>query len=418
MPKVFFKTFGCRTNTFDTQIMRSCLKDFALASDEECADIVIVNSCTVTDGADSGVRSYVKKLHRMGKKIYFAGCGVHTQGKELYQQGFVCSVFSHSFKEEINELLLEKQRFFKCEEYSQKIDSTLVVEFIGKSRAFIKIQEGCNFECSYCIIPYVRGAARSQDMDKVLQQITLLCEYGMSEFVLTGTNVGSYGKDNKPYSLSTLIAQIAQIKGVKRIRIGSLEPSQIDFAFKELLDEPFMARHLHIALQHTSNTMLEIMKRKNRFESDRDLFEEIAQKGYALGTDYIIGHPGEDDAIFNEGLKNLSSLPLTHIHPFIYSKREGTLSATMQQQCSRKTAKEHLSIIKDMVEHNNFLFRKKIQAQKIPLKVLIEHTQKGVSSGLDQFFNRITFSSAKNQAGTWVEIEHYDIEKGGNCAKI
>lgn len=419
MPTVFFKTFGCRTNLFDTAVMRSLLKNFTLAENEQNADIIIVNSCTVTNAADSSVRGYVRRVHSLGKKVFFSGCGVHTQGKELFEQGLVHSVFSHGFKEHIDELLRQEQRFYKIDS-QPSLDSTLVSDFVGKSRAFIKIQEGCDFACSYCIIPTVRGVARSFSERKILEQVRILVDRGFSEFILTGTNSGSYGRgsaDKEHASLARLVRKMAKITGVRRIRLGSLEPSQIDDEFFELLGESFMAKHLHIALQHTHNTMLTIMNRKNRFEHDYILFEKIAKLGYAIGSDYIVGHPGEDDVIFNDGLKNLAALPLTHVHPFIYSPRDGTLSSTMKPTVKGNVAKERLHIVKSLVESNNYKFRQRMQNEKIPLEILIEG-QGSEKSGLDQFFNRMSLKDCSVQVGEWVVMEEYHVRKEGNYAKV
>ena len=194
--KVYFKTFGCRTNIFDTQIMMTNLKDFTIVSDELEADIIIINSCTVTNSADSNARNYINKAENFPKqpKLFFTGCGVSTKGKELYKDNKVKSIFGHSEKENINSLLKEEERFSKIGDL-EHIDTTIVENFVGKSRAFIKIQEGCNFSCSYCIIPSVRGKSRSIDETQILTQITKLANNGFGEFVFTGINVGSYGRD-------------------------------------------------------------------------------------------------------------------------------------------------------------------------------------------------------------------------------
>uniref|UniRef100_UPI0026D04364 tRNA (N(6)-L-threonylcarbamoyladenosine(37)-C(2))- methylthiotransferase MtaB n=1 Tax=Helicobacter sp. 15-1451 TaxID=2004995 RepID=UPI0026D04364 len=416
--KVFFKTFGCRTNVFDTEIMRSCLRDFSVTQQEEQADIVVVNSCTVTNGADSSVRSYIRRLNAIGKKVYLSGCGVHTQGERLYNDGLVFGVFSHAFREKINDILMQEQRIFECKE-NELVDSKIVPEVIGKSRAFIKIQEGCDFSCSYCIIPSVRGRARSQSKEKIYEQIALLCDIGFTEFVLTGTNMGSYGKglgDIFSDSLATLIKNISKIQGVRRIRLGSLEPSQIDAEFKELLGEPFMAKHLHIALQHTDDEMLKIMNRKNYFMQDLELFEEIADKGYALGTDYIIAHPGESQERFEKGFKRLEQLPLTHIHPFIYSKRDNTVSAKFMQETKGDEAKQRLKRVNDLIAQKNYAFRKNIQNQKIPLQILIENSSQQCLSGLDQYYNRMVLENGV--MGFWVELTNYQVEDKNNYGKI
>lgn len=410
--KVFFKTFGCRTNLFDTQVMIENLKDFEISSCEEKAQIIIINSCTVTNGADSAVRGYLTKMEKLGKKIYFTGCGVATKGSELLPR--VQGIFAHDHKEKINSLLKQKEKFFLPTHDALHIDSTILSEFVGKSRAFIKIQEGCDFNCSYCIIPFSRGRARSVPEDLIFSQAQHLARNGIQEIVLTGTNMGSYGKDTQT-SVAKLIKKISQIKGIKRIRIGSLEPSQITDEFLELLGEKFLEKHLHIALQHTHNKMLEIMNRQNRFESDLALFERIAEKGFALGSDYIIGHPGESEAIWQEAFENLKHFPLTHIHPFIYSPRNGTPSAEMKNQTRGNIAKERLHALNELITENNFRFRQ--QHANIPLEVLIESTQGETILGLDQFFNKLRIHTSETSL-TWITIPSYQIHKNGNTASI
>ena len=417
MPSVFFKTFGCRTNLFDTAVMRSNLRHFDIAPNEEAADIIIVNSCTVTNASDSGVRNYVRRAQTLGKKIFLTGCGASMQGKELFAQNLVFAVFSHALKEDVDSLLQSEEPF--CHILPETaLDSTLVGDFVGKSRAFVKIQEGCDFACNYCIIPSVRGAARSFEPRIILEQIRLLASRGFSEFVLTGTNTGSYGRaarDTGKPTLARLIREIAQIDGVRRIRLGSLEPSQIDSELFELLGESFMARHLHIALQHTHDTMLETMNRRNRFESDYAQLHAIAKLGYAIGSDFIVGHPGETESIFAQALANLEQLPLTHLHPFVYSPRKGTPSSMLAPTTSGDVAKARLHALKRLVDSNNFRFRQTLQAKGVALCVLVEGKDGG-RNGLDQFFNRIHFERMPANVGDWVFVKDYLVKKEGNYA--
>lgn len=389
--------------------MRENLKNFECVDSEDLADIIVVNSCTVTNGADSGVRSYVNRLSGIGKKVYFTGCGVKTQGQKLFDNNLTFGVFDHSRKEKIDEFLQYQDKFFYADEESDDhLDSTLVSEFVGKSRAFIKIQEGCDFACSYCIIPFVRGKARSMDISKILHQIDVLAKGGISEVVLTGTNVGSYGKD-RGSNISKLIKEISKIQGIKRIRVGSLEPSQIDSEFLELLDSDFMEKHLHIALQYTQNDMLKRMNRHNRFDTDFLLLEKIAKKGFALGTDFIIGHPGEDERVWEEAFENAKSLPLTHIHPFIYSPRENTSSALMKDIVNGNTSKQRLHELNNLIKQKNLAFRKNLKSKKKPLKVLIESFQNGCYNGLDEYFNKIKIHSGVPISSKWLEISEYDV---------
>ncbi len=413
MKKVYFKTFGCRTNQFDTQVMMSKLKDFELTMSESEADMIVVNSCTVTNGADSSVRAYINGVHRKkpSSKVILAGCGSHSKGEELFQSKKVFGVIGHSEKESINSVLKKSTPFYNIGDLNH-IDTTIVNEFIGKSRAFIKIQEGCDFDCSYCIIPSVRGEARSHRESDILTQITKLASNGFGEFILTGTNVGSYGKDRNS-SMAKLIKKISNIRGVRRIRIGSLEPIQIDSEFKELLSEPFMAKHLHIALQHTSDKMLEVMNRRNSFKSDIELLEEISSYGYAIGTDYIVGHPQEDEECWKKAINRVKKMPLTHIHAFTYSKRDGTLSATMKDIVRGDIAKKRHRELSDIVSSKNLEFRKKHNSN---LEVLLEKGKNGTYHGYDQYFNKIEVKSGDDLSSNWVFIDNAVVQGSKNVA--
>jgi len=413
--RVYFKTFGCRTNQFDTQVMMSKLRDFVLSTDELEADVIVVNSCTVTNGADSSVRHYINSIARKNPKarVVLAGCGSHSKGESLLRDNKVFGVMGHSEKEKINEILKKPDPFYEIGDLKH-IDSTIVEEFVGKSRAFIKIQEGCDFRCSYCIIPMVRGDARSHREDTVIEQVRRLAANGFGEFILTGTNVGSYGKDQGS-SMAKLLQRVSQIRGVRRIRIGSLEPQQIDDEFKELLDEPWMAKHLHIALQHTSDKMLRVMNRRNDFSSDQLLLDEIASHGYALGTDFIVGHPGEDDEAWSEAIARVGGLPLTHIHAFTYSQRDGTVAAGMRDIVRGDIAKIRHAELSELIREKNYQFR---LAHQSGLEVLLESGSGEIYRGFDQYFNRIEVSSSEDLSSNWLSINSVEVTRDGNVARF
>jgi len=413
--KVYFKTFGCRTNQFDTQVMMSKLQEFELSNDEKNSDIIVVNSCTVTNGADSSVRNYISSMKRKNPdaKVILAGCGSHSKGESLFENGAVFGVMGHSEKEKINQILQHDKPFFQIGDLNH-IDSTIVENFIGKSRAFIKIQEGCSFDCSYCIIPAVRGLARSHDEATIIDQVTKLASNGFGEFILTGTNVGSYGKD-KNTSLAKLLKKLSNIRGVRRIRIGSLEPIQIDDEFMELLVEPWMAKHLHIALQHTDDTMLKLMQRRNSFKSDLKLFEKISNCGYAIGTDFIVGHPGESQEIWLEALRRVKMLPLTHIHAFSYSKRDNTLSASMNDIVRGDIAKARHKELTKIIKDKNYEFRKQHSTN---LHVLFENGKDGVYRGFDQYFNRVVAKSDEDLSSNWILLDSVEVLYENNQVQI
>jgi MiaB-like tRNA modifying enzyme len=413
--KVYFKTFGCRTNLYDSQVMMSSLKDYEITEDEAQADAIVINSCTVTNGADTHVRSYISGIEKSknGAKLFLTGCGAHTKGESLLKEGRIHGVFGQSEKQKIDFMLKQEKPFYDPGDLNH-IDDMVVDEFVGKSRAFIKIQEGCSFRCSYCIIPFVRGDARSMDEGRVLEQISRLALNGFGEFILTGTNVGSYGQDTKT-SLAKLMKKMSQIRGVRRIRLGSVEPIQITDEFKEILGEPWMEKHMHIALQHTSPQMLKLMNRRNVYKQDRELFEYLAEKGYAIGTDFITGHPGESESLWKEAMDNARDLPLTHLHAFTYSKRDGTPSATMKPEVNGKVAKQRLHEIESLIDAKNYEFRKH---HKNELEVLVESYKNGFYHGLDQHFNKIIIASNEDLVGNWVTISDYEVKKDANYAKL
>ncbi|WP_298704456.1 radical SAM protein, partial [uncultured Campylobacter sp.] len=191
--KIYFKTFGCRTNIYDTQLIKSNLKSGEITHDEQGADVVVINSCTVTNGADADVRNYVNKMNRLGKKILLTGCGAVSRGEELYKNGAVFGVFGMSQKEKIDEFLGSESKFYDIGGLDG-VEKNLISDYEDHTKAFIKIQEGCDFNCSYCIIPSVRGRSRSSSEDAILKEAESLAANGFSEIVLTGTNIGSYGR--------------------------------------------------------------------------------------------------------------------------------------------------------------------------------------------------------------------------------
>lgn len=412
MQKIFFKTFGCRTNIYDTELLKSYIKDYEITNDEEVADIVVINSCTVTNSADSGVRNYINGVKRRGAKVILTGCGAVSKGKELFASG-IYGVLGASKKSDLNELLKQEKPFFELGNLNS-VDKNIVTNYENHTKAFIKIQEGCNFNCSYCIIPSVRGKARSMDEAMILKEARILAQNGYNELVLTGTNIGSYGKDTNS-SLGKLLANLGKISGIRRIRLGSIEPSQIDESFREILKEEWLERHLHIALQHTSEAMLKIMRRRNNAFSDLELFNELSSLGFALGTDYIVGHPGESDEIWAEAVENFKKFPITHLHAFVYSLRRDTHSATLKSDVSGDVAKSRLKILQGIALQNNENFRKK---HNVALKILVEQKNGDFYEGFDQFYNKAKISSQNDITKEWLEVSEYEIKPDANYAKI
>ena len=412
MERVYFKTFGCRTNIYDTEVMAANLGPYERVFDEQEAQIIVVNSCTVTNGADVSVRHYIRQQNRAGKRVVIAGCGALSKGETLKDEGLVFGVLGHSQKANLGLLLGENRPFVQRGDLTT-LDAPRAVAG-KKTKAFIKIQEGCDFQCSYCIIPQVRGKARSHKEADLLSQVRDLVAEGFSEVVLTGTNIGSYGKDTGS-SLGDLLEKFGNIHGLKRVRLGSIVPVQIDGKMLEILDTPWIERHLHVALQHTSPKMLRLMRRRNQVAKDLVLFETLASRGFALGTDFITGHPGEDEACWSEAWEWLERFPLTHVHGFTYSKRDGTPSATMKPEIPGNVAKERLKALESLVAQKNYQFRQK--NRDIPLVVLVEESKNSMASGYDQFYNMVRIHGDIPRQ-SWVEIGRYSIKESENEATI
>ncbi len=418
---IYFKTFGCRTNIYDTELLKSFInKDNTIVNDELGADIVIVNSCTVTNGADSDVLNYIRGAKRRAKMVLLTGCGVDSWGQKWVESGVIDGVFGMSQKSKINEFINSIKNGAKIADLGVKefSESAVVARFSTHTKGFIKIQEGCDFSCSYCIIPSVRGKSRSVPANIILDQAKKLIQNGFSELVLTGTNMGSYRSPSGD-GLGKLLQDLGKISGLKRLRLGSLEPSQIDSAFKEILDEPFLERHLHIAVQHTSDKMLKIMRRKNHFEKDAELFGELRAKGFALGTDFIVGHPGESDEIWAEALNGFKMLNLTHLHAFIFSPRNGTRSAAMSDKVAISVARSRLKTLNTIVEQNNLAFRKRLSTSGTELKILIEKRDKnGLWVGRDQFYNAVNVDYKGDLAHQWIGATQWIASERANIASV
>lgn len=412
--KVSFKTFGCRTNIYDTALLKEKLKDH-IEVDENEADCLIVNSCTVTNGADMNVRQYINKVKRENPnvKIYFTGCGSNTSmAKKLYDENSVFSVFTADYKENIAKMLESDDKIFKKGSLTH-IDDTIVSSMRGKTKGFVKIQEGCDFSCNYCIIPQVRGSSRSIGVYTIIEQIENLVSSGSCEIVLTGTNIGSYGKGIDGMNLPKLLKKISQVRGVKRVRMGSIEPLHVTDELKEILKEKWFNRHLHIALQHSNDEMLKIMNRRNRVKHDMELLNDLYENyNIAIGTDYIVGHPGESNEVWNDAVSNLGSYKLTHIHPFRYSKRENTVSASLKGDINGKISSDRLHSLEDIISNKNYDFRKKNNSLK--LDILVEQFKDDYYVGYDQFFNKMFIESDSNLIGKMVEINDYKVKDRGN----
>ena len=319
------QALGCRTNQYEAQAFRDQLLQlgYEQAADGEVADLCIVNSCTVTESADSNSRHLVRQLikHNPGTKMYVTGCLAEGNPASLAQIEGVSQVVSNKDKEKLVSLMLPDS---EVPEFSIK-------NFDAHTRAFVKVQDGCNSFCTYCIIPYVRGRSRSRTIDEVVREVEGLVASGFKEVVITGINVGDFdGGEGANKRLVDLVKAVDAVDGLKRLRISSIDPDEVD---DELLDAVMNGKNtchsMHIVLQAGSNVVL---KRMNRKYTRQVFFETVRRllahdPDFTFTTDIIVGFPGETDADFEETLEVMREVSFAKVHMFPYSERARTRAA-------------------------------------------------------------------------------------------
>lgn len=356
-----FLTLGCKVNSYETEAMRSMFETagYDIVDFKDEADVYVVNTCTVTNIADRKSRQMLHQAKKRNPQAVIAAVGCYVQAAEetLLADSAVDLVVGNNKKSDIVSMVEKCLNGNIKEELVVNINEELdyeelnVITTMEKTRAFIKIQDGCNRFCSYCIIPYVRGRVRSRKEEEILAEIKGLVEKGYKEFVLTGIHISSYGTDrgaeasenvsdpgNEPLNeqlLAQLIVKIGQIGGIERIRLGSLEPRIITDQFlKAISSVPQFCPHFHLSLQSGSDSVL---RRMNRKYSANEYYERVLLiKEYfelpSFTTDVIVGFPGETEEEFDETMDFVKKIGFSHIHVFKYSKRAGTRAAVMPNQ--------------------------------------------------------------------------------------
>ena len=355
MKKVALHNLGCKVNAYEMEAMQQILVEngYVIVPFSEKADIYIVNTCTVTNMADRKSR---QMLHRAKLKnpeavIVAAGCYVQEKGGQADE--VIDIVVGNNRKKDIAEILAQYERERQKEVLDARLDIGHVREYedlclsqtAGHTRAYIKIQDGCNQFCSYCIIPFARGRVRSRKLQSVINEVHKLAENGYKEVVLTGIHLSSYGVDleGEEDSLLSLILHIHETAGIERIRLGSLEPGIITEEFaKKLGSLPKMCPHFHLSLQSGCD---ETLKRMNRRYTSEEYYEKCCLlrkyfKNPALTTDIIVGFPGETEEEFEQSRAFVDKVNFYETHVFQYSRREGTKAAAMEHQVPEKIKNE------------------------------------------------------------------------------
>ena len=346
--KAAVHNLGCKVNAYETEAMQQLLEEagYEIVPFGEKADVYLINTCTVTNIADRKSRQMLHKARKMNPDavVVAAGCYAQTDTENLKKDGAVDLILGNNQKRQIVEVLEKYEKERKKELHVIEINKTREYEELSIShtaehvRAYIKVQDGCNQFCTYCIIPYARGRVRSRRTDEIIDEVKTLAAKGYQEVVLTGIHLSSYGvdfKDQEKENLLSLICAVHNIEGIRRIRLGSLEPRIITEEFMEgIAALPKVCPHFHLSLQSGCDRTLERMNRRYTAEEYREKCELI-RKYYsvpALTTDVITGFPGETEEDFRESLEFVRSIHFYETHIFKYSRRQGTKAAAMEGQ--------------------------------------------------------------------------------------
>lgn len=343
--KVAFYTLGCKVNTYETESIWELFKEqgFERVNHHDYSDVYIINTCTVTNSGDAKSRKAIRKLIKQNPEAVIAVMGCYSQmsPEEVYEIDGVDIVIGTKHREQILDLvttnLRERTKIKNVTDVSRyrDFDETHVTNFTENTRAFLKIQDGCNNFCSYCIIPFARGPVRSRDKNSILEEAQNLVENNYHEIVLTGIHTGGYGTDLENYSLYDLLKELSDIKGLMRIRISSIEINELTDDILHLIkNNPKFANHLHIPLQSGSERVLREMRRKYTKQDFSNMISNIRSiiPGIAITTDVIVGFPSETDSEFQEMYEYIEAIEFSELHVFPYSRRSGTTAAKMKDQ--------------------------------------------------------------------------------------
>ena len=378
--RVAFRTFGCRLNQYDTESIRTLLEasgryETAVGTDGAAVDVYVVNTCSVTARADASARKAVRRIRaeHPAAKIVVTGCYAQRAPEELAGLPGVSLVLGAADRGRVADEL-ERVRPGEARiavapvSEARKFLEVPITEMLDRRRAFVKVQEGCNESCSFCIVPRTRGVSRSRDPEAVLEQVRRLVDGGYPEVVVTGVHAGDYGLDlggggfggRRP--LVELIERILAVPGLERFRLSSIEPASVSDELVSLMaGEEKFARHFHVPMQSANDAVLARMRRRYTADGFRRLVERIAARvpDCGIGTDVICGFPGETDAAFQDTFDALAELPITYVHPFTYSPRPGSESAEWKDDVAADAKKRRVGALKRLSRDKNRAFRER-----------------------------------------------------------
>ena len=428
MPTVAFYTLGCKVNFYDTEAIWQLFKKegYEQVDFEETADVYLINTCSVTNTGDKKSRQIIRRAIRRNPDAVIAvtGCYAQTAPAEVLAIPGVDLVIGTQDRDKLMDYIREIRRqrrpvnavrnIMKTREF-EEMD---VPEFADRTRAFLKIQEGCNNFCTFCIIPWARGLSRSRKPENVLRQARRLAEAGYREIVLTGIHTGGYGEDLDNYRLSDLLADLEKIDGLERIRISSIEASQIDDRMLEVLGgSRKMCRHLHIPVQAGDDEILRRMRRKYTTEeyAAKIAYIRRAMPDVAITTDVIAGFPGETDAHFENGFRFIEQIGFAELHVFPYSKRSGTPAARMDGQVDEDVKRERVHRLIELSERMQAAYAARWIGREVD--VIPEREAKGregqrLLSGHSDNYLHVVFDGDPSMIGGICRVRITDADAG------
>ena len=410
MKRVAFITLGCKVNQYETNAMAQefLKKDYEIVEHTEVADIYVINTCTVTNMSDRKSRQMLRRVKELNENAIVVACGCYAQiaKTELEKIKEVDLILGNNEKKEIVSYVekFEKNRKkeLEIEDVMQKKDFVEFgsVLYTEKTRAVIKVQDGCDRFCSYCIIPYARGRVRSRKPESIIKEIEKIAEEGIKEVVITGIHIASYGKDfkNNNYKLIDLLEEINKIKEIQRIRLGSLEPLLITEEFiKRLVKLEKICHHFHLSLQSGCDETLKRMNRRYNTEDFRKVVKLLRAnyKDVNLTTDIIVGFPGETEEEFNKTYEYLKEIKFYKMHVFKYSKRKGTKAAEMKEQIDGNKKEERSRKLIELSNKNEKEYNEQYIGKEV--EILWEEEKDNIYKGHTKNYILAYYENEKNE---------------------
>ncbi len=428
---VSFLTLGCKVNQYDSDAMRTIFlqQGYKAVKEEEEADVYVINTCSVTSIGDRKSRQMVRKIRRKHPQAVIAVAGCYAQiAPEIFEaMGDIDVIVGAQNRSKIVEYVEQAQKKEKTINAVKDIMSVtefenLYVDAEGetKTRAFIKVQEGCDNYCTFCIIPFARGKLKSRKQKDAVEEIRRLVTKGYREIVLTGIHLGNYGRDlHDGTSLATLVEELLRIPNLLRIRMGSIESVELsDDLINLIKDEPRVCRHLHLPIQSGSDAVLRRMNRHYRLPEYKKLISELREKipGLALTTDLIVGFPGETEENFMETLETLRELRFSAIHVFPYSQRTGTPAAVFPNQVPGDIKKDRVHRVQELEKEVSKEYRKTFLQKTV--HVLIEEEKNGYFEGLSDEYIRVSITDKNVEKGRLYSVYVENLTEDGLIGRV